>query len=121
MHGTTVFAGGRGASLFAREPASLRPLPAESAGRRGVAGDQCRRSASQELNVPTASERYTLTAKELMEQQVELNGSELKPGSNGDLPQLFLRAGRNRPGRLCVAPASITFLANPDAGNANCR
>jgi hypothetical protein len=77
------------------------------------------RSASQELNVPTASERYTLTAKELMDNKVKLNGSELKPGSNGDLPQLTGRPQSS--GQVTFAPASITFLAIPIAGNANCR
>ena len=77
------------------------------------------RTASQELDVPTASERYTLTAKELMDNKVELNGSELKPGSNGDLPQL---TGKPQPsGHVTFAPASITFLAIPNAGNAVCR
>jgi heparanase len=44
------------------------------------------RTASQELDVPTASERYTLTAKDLMDNKVELNGSELNLANNGDLP-----------------------------------
>jgi hypothetical protein len=77
------------------------------------------RNASQELDVPIASERYTLTAKELLDNKVELNGSELKPGSNGDLPQL---AGKPQSiGKVAFAPASITFLAIPNAGNASCR
>jgi heparanase 1 len=76
------------------------------------------RTASQELDVPTASERYTLTAKELLDNKVELNGNELKPGSNGDLPQLMGKP--QSPGRVTFAPASITFLAIPNAGNAVC-
>jgi hypothetical protein len=77
------------------------------------------RTASQELEVPTASERYSLTAKELLDNKVELNGSELKPGTNGDLPQLTGKP--QSPGRVTFAPASITFLAMPNAGNASCR
>jgi hypothetical protein len=77
------------------------------------------RTASQELDVPAASERYTLTARELLDNKVELNGSELKPGSNGDLPQLTGKP--QSPGRVTFAPASITFLAMPNAGNASCR
>jgi hypothetical protein len=77
------------------------------------------RTASQELDVPTASERYTLTAKELLDTKVELNGSELKPASNGDLPQLTGKP--QSAGRVTFAPASITFLAIPNAGNAVCR
>jgi heparanase 1 len=77
------------------------------------------RTASQELDVPTASERYSLTAKELMDNKVELNGSELALGSNGDLPQI---AGKPQSaGKVALAPASITFLAIPNAGNAVCR
>src|SRR5206468_10266155 len=50
------------------------------------------RTASQELDVPVASERYTLSAKDLMDNKVELNGRELKLESNGDLPQLTGKA-----------------------------
>jgi heparanase 1 len=77
------------------------------------------RAASQELDLPTASERYTLTAKELMDNKVELNGSELRLGSNGDLPQLTGKP--QSAGHVTFAPASITFLAIPNAGNAACR
>jgi hypothetical protein len=77
------------------------------------------RTASQDLDVPTVSKRYTLTAKELMDNKVELNGSELKPGSNGDLPQLTGKPQSS--GHVTFARASITFLAIPNAGNAACR
>jgi len=77
------------------------------------------RTASQELDVPTASERYTLTARELLDNKVELNGIELKLGSNGNLPQL---TGQSQAaGHVKFAPASITFLAIPNAGNGACR
>ena len=77
------------------------------------------RMASQELTVPGKSERYTLTAKDLMNNKVELNGSELDVSANGDLPQLKGKA--QSAGRVTFAPASITFLAFPNAGNASCR
>jgi hypothetical protein len=77
------------------------------------------RTAAQELDVPTASERYTLTATDLMDNKVELNGNELKLGSNGDLPQLTGKPQSS--GHVPFAPASITFLAIPNAGNASCR
>jgi hypothetical protein len=77
------------------------------------------RTASQELDVPTVSERYTLTARELMDNKVELNGSELGLGSNGDLPQIAGK--RQSAGKVAFTPASITFLAIPNAGNAVCR
>jgi hypothetical protein len=77
------------------------------------------RTASQELDVPTASERYTLTAKELLDNKVELNGIELKPSGDGDLPQLTGKP--QAAGHVKFAPASITFLAIPNAGNGACR
>ena len=50
---------------------------------------------------------------------VELNGSELKLGADDALPQI---AGKpTTAGQVDLAPASITFLAFPDAGNASCR
>ena len=77
------------------------------------------RAASQSLEVPTAAERYTLTAPNLEDTSVQLNGSELKLGPNDDLPAL---AGvSTQAGRLTFAPASITFLAMPNAGNGSCR
>jgi heparanase len=77
------------------------------------------RTASQELDVPMGSERYSLTAKDLMDNMVELNGSELNLTGNGDLPQL---TGKHQSsGHVVFAPASITFLAIPNAGNAACR
>jgi heparanase len=77
------------------------------------------RTASQELTVPGKSERYILTAKDLMDNKVELNGRELDVSADGDLPQL---KGKAQPaGRVLLAPASITFLAIPNAGNASCK
>lgn len=59
------------------------------------------RQRSFDLNLPTASERYTLTAKKLEDTTVELNGKPLHLTSGGDLPQ---------------------FEGEPvNAGNANCQ
>jgi heparanase 1 len=77
------------------------------------------RTASQELDVPVKSERYTLTAKELLDNKVELNGSELKVNDAGDLPQIAGKA--QAAGRVAFAPASITLLAIQNAGNASCK
>jgi heparanase len=50
---------------------------------------------------------------------VQLNGKELAVAGNGDLPRL---AGlRTAAGQIQLAPATITFLALPAAGNAACR
>lgn len=76
------------------------------------------RTASQNLDIPAKSERYTLTAKDLLDNKVELNGSELKLEANGDLPQLTGK--RQWSGHVAFAPVSITFLAIPTAKNAAC-
>jgi hypothetical protein len=78
-----------------------------------------KRADSQELDLPTVSERYTLSAKDLMDNKVELNGSELKLTANGDLPPLTAKP--QSAGHVTFAPASITFLAIPKAGNEACR
>jgi heparanase len=77
------------------------------------------REASHDLAVPMSSNRYTLTAKDLLGASIDLNGSELKLGARDALPSMTgkpLRAGQ-----VTLAPATITFLAFPDAGNASCR
>jgi hypothetical protein len=74
---------------------------------------------AQTIQVPTASERYNLTARELTDRVVLLNGSELKLGADDALPDLHGRA--THVGKLTFAPASITFLAFPNARNASCQ
>lgn len=72
-----------------------------------------------ELNLPTASERYTLTAKQLEDATVQLNGKALRLTDSGDLPQL--KGEPVNAGRLSFAPVSITYLSIANAGNANCQ
>ena len=48
-----------------------------------------------------------------------MNGRELKLGAGDELPSL--EAEPVPPGRLDLAPASISFLAMPDAANPACR
>jgi hypothetical protein len=74
---------------------------------------------AQSLTVSTASERYTLTARELTDKQVQLNGVDLKLGADDSLPELKGSAARS--GEIQFAPASITFLAVSEANNASCR
>jgi hypothetical protein len=77
------------------------------------------RAGAHELTIPTAAERYTLTAQNLEGSTVELNGKELKMAANDELPKI---AGKKiGAGKVELAPASITFLAIPTAGNASCR
>jgi hypothetical protein len=73
------------------------------------------RGAARTLRVPTAARRYTLSASPLRSARVRLNGTELKLGARDELPDL---AGVPvAAGDLSFAPATITFLALPDAGN----
>jgi heparanase 1 len=54
-----------------------------------------------------------------MDNKVELNGSELDVSADGDLPAL--KGNAQSGGSVSFAPASITFLAIPNAGNASCK
>jgi len=73
----------------------------------------------QSLTVRTASERFTLTAQELKDKQVQLNGIDLKLGADDALPEL--KGNATQSGKVTFAPASITFLAIPRAHNASCQ
>ena len=77
------------------------------------------REAAQELGVSQASDRYTLAAPDLLGGRVNSNGRELKLGPDDALPEI--KGEPERPGAIRLAPASITFLAFPKAGNAACR
>jgi hypothetical protein len=77
------------------------------------------RQRSFDLNLPTASERYTLTAKKLDDTTVELNGKPLRLTSSGDLPQF--EGEPVNAGRVSFGPTSITYLSIANAGNANCQ
>jgi heparanase 1 len=76
-------------------------------------------STAGTLALPIAAKRYTLTARDLTDARVELNEKELKLGDDDALPELTGIA--TRAGNLTFAPASITFLAIPNANNASCR
>jgi heparanase 1 len=77
------------------------------------------RDSSKSLDIRSASERYTLSSGNLQDNHVELNGVELQLTSNDTFPEL--KGIRNRPGALTFAPASITFLALPEAHNSSCQ
>jgi len=77
------------------------------------------RAEAHSLEVPTASERYTLTAKDLTDKQAQLNGSDLKLGADDALPEL--KGAPTPSGKITFAPASIVFLALPEAHNAGCQ
>jgi hypothetical protein len=77
------------------------------------------RNAARTLVLPEASERYTLDAATLQDVAVRLNGHTLSLDDAGELPRLS--GVSTAPGTLILAPATITFLAIPGAGNSACR
>lgn len=77
------------------------------------------RTQTVSLVVPKSADRYTLTAQTLEDHRVWLNGRELKLEENDDVPSLG--GVRISPGRVDLAPVSITFLAITEAGNPNCE
>ena len=72
-----------------------------------------------EITLVPEAERYTLTAKQLQDRAVQLNGKTLQLNSDGDVPEFVGQPTRS--GRISFAPASITFLAIPNASNSSCR
>jgi hypothetical protein len=104
---------GRGMGLYRSWPAGK--IEAHSAGGLAVSG----MSASEQVGGRICRPGYTLAASQPESATVQLNGQELRLGSNDELPQL-----RGRPvpsGTVELAPASITFLAVAGAGNGSCR
>jgi hypothetical protein len=77
------------------------------------------RAAAQTVSLPAAGERYTLTSRDPLSRTVDLNGSALSLGPGDALPSLS--GARVVAGAVTLAPASITFLAVPAAGNSACR
>ena len=77
------------------------------------------RTVAREMAVTLPSDRYTLTAKDLLDRAVQLNGRDLRIGADGALPAL---AGEpTAAGTLRFAPLSLTFLAFSGANNPRCR
>jgi heparanase len=78
------------------------------------------RGTPRVLSLPTKAERYTLASSAgLLSDRVELNGEPLAAAKDGTLPALRGVPARAEP--LSLPPASLTFLALPEAGNASCR
>jgi len=76
-------------------------------------------ATSPRLDLPVAASRYGLAADHLTDTSALMNGRELTLGADDALPALDGEAVA--PGRLDLAPTSITFLAIADAGNPACR
>jgi hypothetical protein len=77
------------------------------------------RHASSTLMLSHPAERYTLHATRLQGATVQMNGKTLALSSDDELPRLEPRAASA--GAIRLAPATITFLAFPDAANPACR
>lgn len=91
---------------------------------RGVAGGVAMlvlntdRQKSASLNLPIATNRYTLTAAEATDQTVLLNRTALRLGPDDTLPRITGQA--TTIGGITFAPLSVTFLAAPSAQNPSC-
>lgn len=77
------------------------------------------RESTRRLSLATASERYTLRAAHLQDRSVELNGNTLHLDAGDQLPAFT--AVPAPAGLVALAPASITFLTVPMAGNRACQ
>jgi len=77
------------------------------------------RDAPHSLKVANASERFTLDAENLPDATVRLNGNTLTLGPDDRVPRMT--GVPASAGLLTMAPATITFLAAPEAANAACR
>jgi len=75
--------------------------------------------AARALTIPLSGERFTLTARELESQEVELNGHLLKTGADGSLPSIH--GTKFGAGSLDLPATSSTFLTLPQAGNKACQ
>ena len=74
---------------------------------------------SQSLDLPMPARRYSLTAANLTDQTIQMNGRDVRLGVGDELPSL--EGEPVAAGRLDLLPASITFLAIADAANPACR
>jgi len=77
------------------------------------------RARPARLRIPTVAQGYALSADQLESDVVRVNGRIAKLRPDDGLPVLQSRVMRR--GTLSLEPASITFLALPDANNRACR
>lgn len=79
------------------------------------------KTTARSLAVSKPAERYTLSvaSSDLQTRAVQLNGTDLALAANDALP--VLAGAQTAAGNVSFAPATITFLAMPDAGNDACR
>jgi hypothetical protein len=77
------------------------------------------RDAPHTLRLAAASVRYTLDAANLPDEGVRLNGNPLALSAGDELPAI--EGVPSTAAAVTFAPATITFLAIPEAGNHACR
>jgi hypothetical protein len=77
------------------------------------------RQQVREITSPSDAERYTLTAKQLQDTSLQLNGMTLQLSRDGDMPQFLSMS--TRAGHISFAPTSITFLVIAHADDSNCH
>ena len=76
------------------------------------------RTDGSEITLPVVTVRYTLSAPTLQSASVMLNGQPLNLDPNDNLPEIKGRA--TAAGAVQFAPATITFMAIPEAANPAC-
>jgi heparanase len=76
------------------------------------------RMTPRSLKFSGTARRYTLTATDLTDRRVRLNGRELKLAADDELPAL--EGEPVATSRIDLAPTSVTFLAIADAANPDC-
>jgi heparanase 1 len=76
------------------------------------------RTQEQSIELAKPAERYTLSAATLEAPEAKLNARVLKLEANDRLPDF--QPERVGAGTLRLRPATITFLAVPDAANSSC-
>jgi len=77
------------------------------------------RDETVSLQIPSASQRYTLSAHDLEATTLQLNGVELQLAEGDKLPGFD--GEPTKPGQLTFSPATLTFLSIPKAHNTNCK
>jgi heparanase 1 len=76
-------------------------------------------SAASHLQISAPATRYTLASQDLFATTVDLNGAPLEVGADNALPDIH--GQQMQPGDIAFTPASITFLAIPQAQNQSCQ
>lgn len=76
------------------------------------------RSEEQDIVIPDRSSRFTLSAADLLDSKVQLNGVELKLTADDDVPAI--NGAPEDSGVITLAPKTITFFAIPGAKNRAC-